>query len=249
MLRFEDIHFAHGEAPLFEGLRAHFSRSGFHAIIGPNGSGKSTLMQIAAKILKPRHGSVHIERIDTAKMGAKGLARKLAFLPQHTTPAECSVYEAVLLGRTPHVGLKARQSDRQKALESLKRLNIAHFSDRSVMSLSGGELQKVLIARALTQGAQTILLDEPINHLDIKNQLETLQSLHDLAQKEQLSIIAILHDLALAVRYADHLICLKSGAIAYAGEASALPAETIESVFGVRCERISHRNRPHLLLF
>ena len=247
MIKFDNLHFAYGDKTLFSGLQAHFQTPGFHAVIGPNGSGKSTLLKMAAKVLKPGRGAVLIGSNDVAKLSQKALAKKLAFLPQHTTPAACSVYEAVLLGRNPHLGFLPTRDDHAVTETILEKMGLSAFKQRSAASLSGGELQKVLIARALAQGAQAILLDEPINHLDIKSRLETLAALEAIALERSLTVVAVLHDLALALRYADRIICLEHGNIAYAGSADKLEPALIERVFGVRCELVSLRGKQHLI--
>ncbi|MDQ3552954.1 MAG: ABC transporter ATP-binding protein [Chloroflexota bacterium] len=202
-------------------------------LVGPNGSGKSTLLRCAYRVLKPAGGIVTIEGDDIWRLSARETAQRAGVVVQETPPEfDLSVWEVVILGRAPHKGLFDGDTadDHRKVDEALARVDMEDFAERSFGSLSGGEKQRVLLARALAQDARLLVLDEPTNHLDIHFQLAIM----DLVRKLRLTTLAALHDLNLAAAYGDIVYVICAGRIVAAGSPEdVLEPSLIRDVFGV----------------
>jgi iron complex transport system ATP-binding protein len=186
-------------------------------VIGPNGAGKSTLLRAVAGLV-PRAGAVEID--GDAALGRRELARRVALVPQSPSlPPQMTVAEYVLLGRTPHLGYLAREGahDREIADAALVRLDLVEFAHRPLRTLSGGEQQRAVLARALAQQAPILLLDEPTNALDVGRGQQALELVDALRREAGLTVLAAMHDLTLAGQYADRLLLLDGGRIVATG--------------------------------
>ena len=206
------------------------------SIVGPNGSGKTTLIKCINRILKTKHNTVLIDGKDTGKIGLRELSKMMGYVPQNSTNTfPFTVFDIVLMGRRPYIHWSLSERDKEIVAEILRFLGIGKLAMRHFDELSGGEQQKVVIARALAQQPQILLLDEPTSNLDIKHQLEILCILRGLAQSKHCSVIVAMHDLNLASRFSDRMLILKQGRIFAVGTpASVLTEENIESVYGVK---------------
>jgi len=202
-------------------------------LIGPNGSGKTTLLRTLYGSLTPDRGSVRFDDRDLGGMRHRELARSIAVVAQEpASDLPLLVSDAVLLGRTPHLSLLQRHSDRDLRIaeESLRHVGGAHLATRTFDRLSGGEKQRVLIARALTQQPRCLLMDEPTNHLDIHYQHDILQLVRSL----DVTVVVVLHDLNLAARYCDRVLVLHEGRRrAFGPPDEALRPSILGSVYGV----------------
>jgi iron complex transport system ATP-binding protein len=211
------------------------------ALIGPNGAGKTTLLR-ALSGLRPFDGHVLAAGLDVASIHRRELARQIALVPQQPhIPAELTVAEYVLLGRTPHIGYFAAESrsDRLAADRAIARLDLRPFTDRSLGSLSGGELQRVVLARALAQEAPIMLLDEPTSALDLGRQQEALELVDLLRRDSELTVISAMHDLSLASQYADRLLLLDRGQLVAGGRADeVLSEDAIAAHYGAQVKVI-----------
>ncbi|MFB7171432.1 ABC transporter ATP-binding protein [Streptomyces sp. NPDC056254] len=209
-------------------------------LVGPNGSGKSTLLRCVYRALRPSAGTVLLGGEDLHSLSAREGARRLAALPQEAvTEFDFTVAEVVAMGRLPHQRSMARASDEdRKACEAaLAGVGAGHLADRGFLTLSGGEKQRVLIARALAQQPRVLVLDEPTNHLDIAQQLEVLA----LVRGSGLTVLTALHDLNLAALHCDLLHVIDSGRIVASGAPhDVLTPELLAEVFGVRAHRVPH---------
>jgi iron complex transport system ATP-binding protein len=205
-------------------------------IVGPNGSGKTTLLKCINRILKPKQNTVLIDGEDTSKIGLRELSKMMSYVPQNSTNTfPFTVFDIVLMGRRPYIQWSLGERDKEIVAEILNYLGIGQLAMRHFNELSGGEQQKVIIARALAQQPQLLLLDEPTSSLDIKHQLEILCILKGLAQSKHCSVIVAMHDLNLASRFSDRMLMLKQGCIFAVGTPeSVLTEENIESVYGVK---------------
>jgi iron complex transport system ATP-binding protein len=187
-------------------------------LIGPNGAGKTSVLRAVCGLL-PFEGEVLLDGHDARRLGRRELARIVAFVPQSpATPPELTVAEYVLLGRTPHIGYFAVEgaADRRAAAGALERLELDGFAERPLGSLSGGELQRVVLARALAQEAPILLLDEPTTALDLGRQQQVLE-LIDSLRCDGLTVVSTMHDLTLAGQYAARLLLLDRGVVAAEG--------------------------------
>lgn len=223
----------------------------FIGLLGPNGSGKSTLLRSIYRVLKPDAGLISLNGHDVYCMSQRETARQMAVMRQeHNIHFEFSVWEMVLMGRTPHKQTFDRDNDRDDQIvrEALFRVGMETFAHRSFQTLSGGEKQRVLLARALAQEAKILLLDEPTNHLDIRCQLQIME----LVNRLDVTAVSALHDLNLAASYCDRLYLMNDGCIAGSGfPEEVLVPELIQQVFGVKTTIISHpvTGRPHIIFF
>lgn len=217
-------------------------------LIGPNGSGKSTLLRMLYRALQPTHGSVLLLDQDIRGMPDRQFAQQVAVLTQESTPGfDTTVAELVMMGRIPHQSPWASDSAQDHAIvrEALIQVGALALSERSLADLSGGEKQRVLLARALAQQPKVLLLDEPTNHLDIRYQLEVM----GLLKRQRLSSIVALHDLNIAAHYCDRLVLMDQGRIVAEGApAQVLTPATIKAVYGVGAEVDTHpaTGRPRI---
>jgi iron complex transport system ATP-binding protein len=236
MLRVADLHCAYGRREVLREVDLAFGPGELVALLGINGSGKSTLLRHLNGIMKARRGAVLVRGRDLAAMSGREAARQIAYLPQKNNAAACTVFEAVLLGRTPHLRWEVSARDLEVAGETITRLDLGPHAHRPVAELSGGEFQKVLIARALAQEPDILLLDEPINHLDIRNQLDTMAALARITRELGILVVVVLHDLSLALRFADRFVLLKDGRVFAAGGPEVINRETIRAVYRIEAE-------------
>jgi iron complex transport system ATP-binding protein len=209
----------------------------FVGILGPNGSGKTTLLKSISRVLKPHRGTILLNEADIYSLKSVDVAKQLAVVPQDSNIGfSFAALDVVLMGRNPHMTRFQMESSRDMAIakKAMMLTNTWQFAERPINELSGGEKQRVIIARALAQEPKLLLLDEPLTHLDIVNQLEIMDLVKELCVKEKLIILAVFHDLNLAARYCTSAIMLKKGKIFSAGGlAEVLTSENIKGVFNV----------------
>jgi iron complex transport system ATP-binding protein len=214
------------------------------ALIGPNGVGKSTLIRAASGILKPMRGRITINDQDVHQLPIDLRARSIAVVPQAVRlPESFSVNDTVLMGRTAYLGWLGHEGDvdRSIALEAMNRTNTLDLASRRIGELSGGEQQRVLIARALAQAAHVLLLDEPTAHLDLKYQADVLSLVRSLAHDQDYAVLIALHDLNLAAVYADRVALLSNGhLIALGTPEEVLTTEKLSPVYGLRISVFAH---------
>jgi iron complex transport system ATP-binding protein len=219
------------------------------SIVGPNGSGKSTLIKCIDRILTPSSGSILVDREDIMRMSRMQLAQRIAYVPQNSLRVfPNSVFEVVLMGRRPHLAWKGNEDDEQIVWAVLRLLGLEDFALASFNELSGGQQQKVLIARALAQEAGVILLDEPTSNLDIWHQIDVMDILRTLVRKQGLTAIIAIHDLNIAARYSDMVVMMKRGKIIAAGKpGNVFNGETLESVYGIRANVRTADDIPYII--
>lgn len=232
-LKAADINFSYNNHPVLSDVNFSLDKGHVMCVLGVNGAGKSTLLKCLNRILKPQRGSVLVDGEDLLLMSQNSVARRMGYVPQHHPETRLTVFEAVLMGRRPHIKWSMRGEDYEIAERTIQQLGLAQLAMRSVASLSGGELQKVVIARALAQSPEILLLDEPTSHLDLKNQLEVMRLIHRIVEEQDLSAVVAIHDLNMAVRFADSFLFLKDRRIHAVSTRENLTAETIQQVYGV----------------
>ncbi len=241
MLRLDDIGFSFGDRQILQDINIEFTTGKVYALLGVNGSGKTTLLKIISGLLRPKRGRVLIDEKNTFDMDSQMVSRLIAYMPQKTNGVYCSVFDAVLLGRRPYIGLEVSGHDIEVTSKIIEMLGLEHYAFRFTTELSGGELQKVIIARALAQEPTVLLLDEPINHLDIKNQIDVMNLIRDITKKLNIITIIVMHDLNIALRYCDQFLILKDKRIFASGDRSVVNADTIKDAFQI--ETIIHNIR------
>lgn len=208
------------------------------SIVGPNGSGKSTLIKCIDRLLVPSSGEILADRCSITAMNRMELARTIAYVPQNSLRVfPNSVFDVVLMGRRPHLGWKGDARDDEVAWEMLRLLGLENLALSAFNELSGGQQQKVLIARALAQETGVILLDEPTSNLDIWHQIDVMEILRALVKRRDITALIAIHDLNMAARYSDAVVMMKKGQIIAAGRPDlVLTRENLESVYGIQAQ-------------
>ncbi len=206
------------------------------AILGPNGVGKTTLLKCINTIHQPHSGIVEVEGRNVLQMAPSEIAARIGYVPQRTETTRLTLFDAVLLGRIPHIRWTPSAEDLTIVNAAIQHLRLEDLALRPIHQLSGGELQKVCIARALVQEPSLLLLDEPTSALDLKNQVEIMGLLRRVVDEQQIGAVMTMHDLNKALRYADSVIMLKDGQVAHCGPTVAITAHMIEKVYDLRVE-------------
>lgn len=234
-LKIEGVNFFINDKQILNDIKLEIEEGQFVGIIGSNGSGKSTLLKNIYRIYKPTSGKIFIDNEEISTISNKEIAKKLAVLAQETgSEFEFKVEDIVKMGRYPYKSLFEDYSkiDLELVSKMLKKVGLEHLKNRSFNSLSGGEKQRVLIARALVQDAKFLILDEPTNHLDIGYQLQVM----DMVKELKITTFSAIHDMNIAAMYCDYLIVIKNGQIIKKGTPEKiLTEEIIKDVFNVDC--------------
>ena len=214
MLKVQSLSVHYGSRPVLHSLSFEVAPGSILAVIGPNGAGKTTLIRALSGITPIQAGQVQVHERSLERLNSAERARWIAVVPQaRQLPPAFTAWETVLLGRTPHLNWLGQISehDRRIARQAMERTQTSELADRLVGELSGGEQQRLLLARALAQAAPILLLDEPTSHLDLQFQLSLLDQVRSLALQEKLAVLVVIHDLNLAARYADQVALLVQG--------------------------------------
>lgn len=244
MLEAHGLHFAYrAGSPILQGVDIDLTPGSFLAILGVNGCGKSTLLSCLTGAAKPASGQVLLDGVPLGQVYRLDRARKVAFVAQHSHANRLTVYDAVLLGRRPHMQGGPSKEDRQIVENALERLGLAKCELRYTDELSGGEYQKMVLARAFVQRADTLLLDEPTNNLDPANQQEVMREVRDEVDGRSIAAAAVLHDINLALRYCDRFLFLADGRVDAVGNQGIVTPEQIERIYGMKSDVIEHRGR------
>lgn len=231
----EDIVFGYGSKDVLKGVSFKVEDGELTSIIGPNGSGKSTLVKCIDGILEVKSGEVYIDSKKTKDMSLKEKAKTIAYVPQVSNEVFFQrVFDTVLMGRKPHLSWGVRREDLEIVAEVLEYMELTELSECYLNELSGGQKQKVIIARALAQQPDILLLDEPTSNLDIKHQLEVLEIVKKINKQRKSSVVMVIHDLNMAYRFSDNLVMLKEGNIFASGTPDlVLTKENINEVYEV----------------
>ena len=245
-IKAENINVTLEKNNILKGINIEVDNKEVVGIIGPNGSGKSTLLKCIYRVLKPNDGAILLDNVDIKEMSVKESSKRLAVLSQHNNyNFDFTVKDIVLMGRSPHKKFMERDNEEDYDIvnEALKKVDMFEFKDRSFQSLSGGEQQRVILARALAQQPKCLILDEPTNHLDIKYQLQLMRIVKGLG----IEVIAAIHDLNIAAMYCDKIYVLKDGEIIkYGKPKDVLTKEIIKDVYEVDAEVIVNEDRVNI---
>jgi ABC-type cobalamin/Fe3+-siderophores transport system ATPase subunit len=244
MLKINNLSVSYSNRPVLQDVSLAIKGGEILALIGPNGAGKSTLVRAVSGVIPIQGGNISVDDQDLSHLAIMDRAKYLSVVPQaHNLPAAFTVYESVMLGRTPYLGWLGRTSqfDHECVMCSLESTQLLEFSDRYVGELSGGEQQRVLLARALTQGTPVMLLDEPTTHLDLQYQAGLIKLVRSLAREKKIAILMVLHDLNLASLYSDRVALLVEGKVRSIGTPSEVLTEaTLSSVYHIPIQVIPH---------
>jgi iron complex transport system ATP-binding protein len=215
--------------------------------MGPNGVGKSTLLKCMDLILKPTKGAVMVEGANLSKLSKQEIAQNIGYVSQRSDGSQMTVFDAVLLGRKPHIGLLAGERDYKIVDAALKRFDLEKMQLQKINEISGGELQKVCICRAVVQEPNILLLDEPTSSLDLHNQIEILKIIQSVTKGHQTATVLTMHDINLALRFADKFVFMKDGIIHDACDACDVTPEIIENIYNVKVSIEYFKGRPYVI--
>lgn len=233
MIKTVNIHHEYGDKKVLNGVNLAVKKKQFVGVVGPNGSGKSTLLKCIYRVLKPTVGIIKLENQNMDKLKINETAKKMSVVAQHNHHSfDFIVDDMVLMGRSPYKKTLERNNEEDYRIvnDALEIVDMTHYRKREFSSLSGGEQQRIILARALAQQPECLILDEPTNHLDIKHQLHLLNVIKDL----DISIIAAIHDLNIAMKYCDQVYVLKDGHVLSNGKPeTVLTKKMIKDVFEV----------------
>ena len=233
MIEIKNISFSYAENEVLKNVSLDVQPGECVGILGNNGAGKSTFITCLNKIRTPKTGELYIDGQDMLKMGRLDVARRVSYVAQKNDINQITVFDSVLLGRKPYIKWAVTQKDIDLCDSMIAQVGMSEFKLRYVNELSGGELQKVMLARALVQQPKLLLLDEPTSNLDPKNQYEMLALVQKLAKERNISVLIVIHDLSLALRYCNKFLFIKSGVVYQYGDESIITEETISSVYGI----------------
>ena len=219
----------------------------FLAILGNNGAGKSTLLKCMNGILKPDAGSLLLDGEDLLTMPHRQVAQRVAFVAQTVASTQMTVHDMVMLGRRPYMGWSFSREDHDIVHAAMARLGLMDMRGRFLNQLSGGERQKVMLARALAQQPRLLLLDEPTSALDIRNQYQVLKIVGELCRTEGLTAVVVIHDLTLALRFCDRFLLMRDGQVYRCGGLEVLDKTALREVYGVDAEPVVVNGR-HIVL-
>lgn len=219
----------------------------FLAILGNNGAGKSTLLKCMNGILKPDSGILLLDGEDLLTMPHRQVAQRVAFVAQTVASTQMTVHDMVMLGRRPYMGWSFSREDHDIVHAAMARLGLIDMRGRFLNQLSGGERQKVMLARALAQQPRLLLLDEPTSALDIRNQYQVLKIVGELCRTEGLTAVVVIHDLTLALRFCDRFLLMRDGQVYRCGGLEVLDKTALREVYGVDAEPVVVNGR-HIVL-
>ncbi len=237
-----DLDFSYPSRQIFSRMCMDIPKGALVAILGPNGSGKSTFLKCVDRILTPQGGEIVIDDENISALDRKSLARKISYVPQSSVRVfPHSVFDMILMGRRPHLGWASSGEDEERVWDVIDLLGLEDIALNQFNELSGGQQQKVLIARSLVQDTDMMLLDEPTSNLDIWHQLDVMRIVSGLVEKQGITALMAVHDLNMASRYSDLIVLMKKGEIHVAGSPrEVLTPEHIAEVYGVEAEVRDH---------
>jgi len=240
ILQIQNLRFEYPGRPVLDKIHFSVEKGQLLAILGTNGAGKTTLLKCINRILDPTSGQVLIDGQSVNDLSRKDLAQKIGYVEQHSARSRTTVFNMVLLGRKPYIRWDIKTRDMEIANQALEILGITDYALRYLDELSAGELQKVVIARALAQEPDILLMDEPTSSLDLKNQIEVLRLVRKISIDHGIASVVAMHDLNLALRFADRFLLLKDNTIFAAGGLEVMTPKNLEAIYSVRVVIVSH---------
>jgi len=246
-LNIDHVSFSYGSNPILNDISFATEENQITSILGPNGVGKTTLLKCICGILKPSSGNVFVGGHDVNTMNNRDIAKNIAYVPQKAQTPHTTVFDSVLIGRRPHIDWVIAESDLRITWDAMKILGLEDFSLRYVDEISGGEFQKVQIARAVVQEPRVLILDEPTNNLDIANQHTTMRTVINAVRSKGVCTIMTMHDINLAVQYSDKMLFIKDGKVRAYGDKEIVDEQLIRDVYGIETDVIGHKGTPFVI--
>lgn len=249
MLNVENLSFHYRSGPeILRQISFSLEEGQFLAILGNNGAGKSTMLKCFNQILRVEGGHVWMDGEDLLTMTHREVARRVAFVSQTIPSTQMTVHDVVMLGRRPYMRWGFTEEDHRIVHQAMDRLNLSAMRGRFLNELSGGERQKVMLARALAQQPKVLLLDEPTSSLDIQNQYQVLDIVRDICRTSSITAVMVIHDLNLALRFCDRFLLLKDGQVYRSGDSSILDRQALRDVYGVDAHVVTVEGKSVVLV-
>lgn len=233
MLSIEHLSFSYGSSPVLSDVSFNVADGENTVILGVNGEGKTTLLRCICGVLHPLSGKICLDGKDITSAKAFERARRIAYVPQLQRISSLTVFDTVLSGRRGAYSFLPRKSDRKRTGSIIEQLGIADLAAKKTYELSGGELRKVSVARALCSDAKLILMDEPTANLDIGGAVKLIETIKDISEQNSVTFIVTMHDISLASRFSDKIILMKNGTVSATGGTEILTPEKIKEVYGI----------------
>lgn len=249
MLEIKNLSFAYEKKSknVLNNISLELQKGEIGIILGKNGSGKTTLFKNILGILKPNSGSISFDNDNLLEMSNSDISKIVAYVPQDIQFGSLTVFDSVLMGRISHFGLRASKEDYEIVEKILYEMNLKDYAMRNVTKLSGGERQKVAIARALAQEPKLLVFDEPTGNLDIANELLIIEEAKKLAKEKNIAILVSIHDLNQALSFGDKFFFLKNGMIEYHGGVDIVNKDIIEKTFDIKVKVIEIENQKIII--
>lgn len=249
MLKIENLSFRYGRhsSPVLRGVNMELQAGEIGIVLGKNGSGKTTLFKNILGICRPTGGSVIFDGEDLLKMPGRERARRIAYVPQDIRFGDLSVYDSVLMGRVSYFGVRADRSDYDVVDGILRDMRLESFASRNVEELSGGERQKIAIARALAQEPKMLVFDEPTGNLDIANEQLIIEEAKKAARERNIAVLSSLHDLNQAMYFGDRFFFMKDGVVKYSGTKEMINEEIIKDVYDIDVKIVELNHKKIIL--
>lgn len=248
MIEIKDIRFSYPDAEILKGVGFTAESGEVVGLLGNNGAGKSTLVTCLNRIRRPQSGELFVDGKNAFQMGRNELARTVSYVAQKNELTHSTVFDCVLLGRKPYIKWSVSQEDLDICQRIMERVGILDYQMRFLDELSGGELQKVMLARALVAQPRLLLLDEPTSNLDPRNQYEMMALVRELAKEQGFTVITVIHDLNLALRFCDKFYFLKAGVGYRYGGIETVTAETLHAVYGIQAQVLDVEKRKIVII-
>ncbi|MFZ7121870.1 MAG: ABC transporter ATP-binding protein [Eubacteriaceae bacterium] len=247
MISVDGLSFNYANRKVLKDITFSMGKGECLAILGTNGVGKSTLLKCINRILKQKNGKIAIQGENLHALSKRQLAQRLGYVSQSNSFSRSTVFDAVLLGRKPYIKWDVTTKDLDIVHDVIARLGLEDYSLRLVDELSGGELQKVSIARALAQEPDILMFDEPTSNLDLKNQLEVISIIKSIVTEKDISAIVTMHDLNLSIRFADKFLMFKDGKVFASGGMEIMTTENIMQVYSVSVAIENYNDIPVII--
>lgn len=236
---------------ILDNINLDINKGGFYTILGPNGGGKSTLISHIVKATSVQSGSIFLNGKNIKSIKAKELAKRIAYVPQNTNMSiQFTNYDVVMMGRAHSLSALGSETNNDKEIvfEAMKQTDTLKLKDKLISQISGGERQRVLLARAIAQGAECLILDEPVAHLDINHSINLLNILKRLNIDEGKTIISVMHDINLSLNYGKECILIKDGKVINSGEINnVLNEQSIYEMYGVKMKKVYDENNIYMM--
>ena len=247
ILKVENLSFKYRKEFILKDINFHVLKNELVAVMGPNGVGKTTMLRCINSILQPDRGRIVLDGEDIARMNLNEIARVISYVPQKIEQNRMTAFDSILLGRKPHITWNITSEDIRKTDAVINNLGLSQLTVRYIDEMSGGELQKVSIARALVQEPKLLLLDEPTSSLDLKNQLDILDFISHVVHGHNMTALMTMHNINTALRYADRCIFLKDGKVHNNIPTGEITPEIIHDVYGVKVKIDFHQENPYII--